>query len=135
FMIGLEMDLKKMLGSGKIIMRTAHTQVLGCIAIGWLFFGLAGPGHGWLEAFYLAVGAAMSSTVIIIKVLHDKRELETLAGRITIGVLVLQDLAVILFLAIQPNLANPAVGDLTAAFGKVLLLVGVAYVVSRFLLP
>src|SRR6266576_1604108 len=124
FMIGLEMDLKKMLGSGKIIMRTAHTQVLGCIAIGWLFFGLAGPGHGWLEAFYLAVAAAMSSTVIIIKILHDKRELETLAGRITIGVLVLQDLFVILFFAVQPSLQNPAFAPLALALGKELVLVG-----------
>lgn len=135
FMIGLEMDLKKMLGSGKIITRTALTQVLGCIALGWLFFGLAGPSHGWLEAFYLAAAAAMSSTVIIIKILHDKRELETLPGRITLGVLVLQDLFVILFLAIQPNLKDPALAPLALALGKVLVLVGVAYLVSRFLLP
>ena len=135
FMIGLEMDLRKMLGSGKIIMRTAHTQVLGCIALGWLFFGVAGPGHGWLEAFYLAVAAAMSSTVIIIKILHDKRELETLAGRITIGVLVLQDLFVILFFAIQPSLQNPEFAPLMRALGKVLVLVSVAYLASRFLLP
>jgi len=135
FMIGLEMDLKKMLGSGRIITRTALTQVLGCIALGWLFFGLAGPGHGWLEAFYLAVATAMSSTVIIIKILHDKRELETLPGRITVGVLVLQDLFVILFFAIQPSLRNPAFAPLALALGKVLVLVGVAYLVGRFLLP
>ena len=135
FMIGLEMDLKKMLGSGKIIFASALAQILGCVGLGWLFFKLAGPGEGWLEALYLGVAAAMSSTIIIVKVLHDKRELETLVGRITVGVLVLQDLFVILFLAIQPNLKNPALAPLTLAFGKVLLLVGVAYLVSRFLLP
>src|SRR6185436_19771703 len=124
FMIGLEMDLKKMLGSGKVISRTALTQIIGCTALGWVFFGLVGPGHGWLEANYLAVAAAMSSTVIIIKILHDKRELETLPGRITIGVLVLQDLFVILFLALQPNLKNPELGEVAQALGKVLLLVG-----------
>jgi len=135
FLIGLEMDLKKMLGSGKIIFLTALAQILGCIGLGWLFFNFMGPAHGGLEALYLAVAAAMSSTIIIIKVLHDKRELETLVGRITVGVLVLQDLFVILFLAVQPNLKNPALGPLTLATGKVLLLVGVAYSVSRFLLP
>lgn len=77
----------------------------------------------------------MSSTVIIVKILHDKRELETLAGRITVGVLVLQDLFVILFLAIQPSLKDPALAPLALALGKVLLLVGVGYAVSRFLLP
>ena len=135
FMIGLEMDLKKMLGAGRVITVTALAQITGCVAIGWLFFGLLGPVAGWLEALYLAVALAMSSTVIIVKLLHDKRELETLAGRVTLGILVLQDVFVILFLAIQPNLKEPALGPLALALGKVLLLVGAAYVASRFVLP
>lgn len=135
FMIGLEMDLKKMLGAGRVITVTALAQIAGCVAIGWLFFGLVGPAAGWLEALYLGVALAMSSTVIIIKLLHDKRELETLAGRVTLGILVLQDVFVILFLAIQPNLKDPAAGPLALAFGKVLLLVGAAYGASRFVLP
>jgi Kef-type K+ transport system membrane component KefB len=135
FMIGLDIDLKKMVSAGRVITITAVCQIVGCIALGWLFFGVFGPGKTWLEAFYLGVASAMSSTVIIVKILYDKRELETLAGRITLGVLVLQDIATILFLAIQPNLKNPAVSLLTLALGKVLLLVAVAYVASRFLLP
>lgn len=135
FLIGLEMDLKKMLGSGKVIFYTAIAQILGCISLGWLFFGLFGPAKSWLEGLYLGVAAAMSSTVIIIKILYDKRELETLAGRVTVGVLVLQDVFVILFLAVQPSLKNPALAPLALALGKVVLLGGVGYVVSRFLLP
>ncbi|TAK91664.1 MAG: cation:proton antiporter, partial [Verrucomicrobia bacterium] len=135
FMIGLEMDLKKMLGSGRVIFITALAQILGCIALGLLFFGFVGPGKGWLEAVYLAIAAAMSSTVIIVKLLHDKRELETLPGRITVGVLVMQDIFVILFLAVQPSLKNPALAPLLLALGRVLLLVGVAYILSRFVLP
>jgi Kef-type K+ transport system membrane component KefB len=135
FLIGLEMDLKKMLSAGRAISLTALLQICGCLGLGLLFFWGTGFASGWMESFYLAVAAAMSSTVIIIKVLHDKRELETLAGRITVGILVLQDLAVILFLALQPNLRNPALGHVTLALGKVLLLVSVAYVASRFLLP
>jgi Kef-type K+ transport system membrane component KefB len=135
FMIGLEMDLKKMLGAGRVITVAALAQITGCVAIGWLFFGLLGPVAGWLEALYLAVALAMSSTVIIIKLLHDKRELGTLAGRVTLGILVLQDVFVILFLAIQPNLKDPASGPLALALGKVVLLVGAAYVASRFVLP
>lgn len=135
FMIGLEMDLKKMLGSGRAITITALVQVSGGIALGWVVFAWIGPAGSNLEALYLAVAAAMSSTVIIIKLLHDKRELETLAGRITVGILVMQDLFVILFLAIQPSLKDPALAPLAVAFGKVLLLVGAAYTVSRFVLP
>ena len=135
FMIGLEIDLKKMMTAGRVILLTAAAQILGCFLLGWLVFGLFGPAANRLEALYLGVAAAMSSTVIIVKILYDKRELETLAGRVTLGVLVLQDIAVILFLAIQPNLKNPALGPLTHALGNVILLLSVAFLASRYVLP
>jgi Kef-type K+ transport system membrane component KefB len=135
FMIGLEIDLKKMLSAGKVITFTAAAQILGCILLGWLVFDWIGPAQNRLEALYLAVAAAMSSTVIIVKILYDKRELETLAGRVTLGVLVLQDVATILFLAIQPDLKNPEIGVMAKAIGHVILLVAVAFLASRFVLP
>lgn len=134
-MIGLEIDLKKILSAGRVITLTAAAQILGCVLLGWLVFDWIGPAENRLEALYLGVAAAMSSTVIIVKILYDKRELETLAGRITLGVLVLQDVFVILFLALQPNLKNPAIGPLTHAFGNVILLLSVAFLASRFVLP
>lgn len=135
FMIGLEINLKKMLSAGKFITVTAAVQILGCGLLGWLVFELVGPAQNGLEALYLGVAAAMSSTVIIVKILYDKRELETLAGRVTLGVLVLQDVFVILFLAVQPNLKNLAFSPLALALGKVILLVSVAFLASRFVLP
>src|ERR1035438_1966705 len=135
FMIGLEIDLKKMLSAGKVITFTAAAQILGCVLLGWLVFDWIGPAQNRLEALYLGVAAAMSSTVIIVKILYDKRELETLVGRITLGVLVLQDIATILFLAIQPTLKNPAFGPLTHALGNVILLLSVAFLASRYVLP
>jgi Kef-type K+ transport system membrane component KefB len=135
FMIGLEMDLKKMFGAGKAITVTAACQIFGCIALGWLFFCIPGLSSNHLEALYLGVATAMSSTIIIVKILYDQRELETLAGRITLGVLVLQDVFVILFLALQPNLKNPALGAVALAISHVFLLVSVAFLASRFVLP
>jgi len=135
FMIGLEIDLKKMLSAGRVITFTATAQILGCVLLGWLVFDWIGPAQNRLEALYLGVAAAMSSTVIIVKILYDKRELETLVGRITLGVLVLQDIATILFLAIQPTLKNPAIGPLTHACGNVILLLSVAFLASRYVLP
>jgi Kef-type K+ transport system membrane component KefB len=135
FMIGLELDLNKMFSAGKAITVTGFIQIFGCIGLGWLFFSMPIFSSNKLEALYLGVAAAMSSTIIIVKILYDKHELDTLAGRITLGVLVVQDLVTIMFLAVQPNLKDPAIGLLLLAFGKVFLLVGVAYVVSRFLLP
>ncbi len=135
FMIGLEIDLKKMLSAGKVITCTAAIQIIGGVTAGWLIFEFVGMAQNGLESLYLGVAAAMSSTVIIVKILYDKREMETLSGRVTLGVLVLQDVFVILFLAIQPNLKNPAFGPLAIALGKVVLLVSVAYFASRFVLP
>jgi Kef-type K+ transport system membrane component KefB len=135
FMIGLEIDLKKMLSAGRVITFTAVVQIVGCVLLGWLVFDWIGPAQNRLEALYLGVAAAMSSTVIIVKILYDKRELETLVGRITLGVLVLQDIATILFLAVQPTLKNPAFGPLMHALGNVILLLSVAFLASRYALP
>jgi Kef-type K+ transport system membrane component KefB len=135
FMIGLEIDLKKMLSAGRVITLSASSQILGCLIIGWVAFGFIGPAVNNLEALYLAVAAAMSSTVIIVKILYDKRELETLVGRVTLGVLVLQDIATILFLAVQPNLKHPTVNVMLVAVGHVILLLAVAFLASRFVLP
>ena len=135
FMIGLEIDLKKMASAGRLITLVGSVQILGCVAIGWVFFRAVGLVGTWFEALYLGVAAALSSTVIIVKILYEKHELETLTGRVTLGVLVLQDLAAILFLAMQPNLRNPALGLIALALAKVALVVIIGFLVSRFVLP
>src|SRR4051812_44861593 len=109
FMIGLEIDLKKIVRAGKVILATAGAQIIGCCVLGVLLFvalGLPFGRDGHWDALYLGAAVALSSTVIIVKLLYDKRELDTLPGRITLGVLVLQDLFAILFLAVQPSLDN-----------------------------
>jgi len=137
FMIGLEIDLKKIASAGRSITVTAFVQILGGTVLGVAFFRLLGFGLGvgqW-DALYLGVAAALSSTVIIVKLLYDKQELDTLTGRVTLGVLVLQDLAVILFLAVQPNLENLAPSVLLLSLLRVVALVTIALAVSRFVLP
>jgi Kef-type K+ transport system membrane component KefB len=137
FMIGLEIDLKKIMRAGSAITVTGAVQILGGTALGVFVFKLLGYplGGGSWDALYLAVAAALSSTVIIVKVLYDKRELDTFPGRVTLGVLVLQDLFAILFLAVQPSLNNLQASIILLSFGKVVLLVAVAMTASRFVLP
>jgi Kef-type K+ transport system membrane component KefB/voltage-gated potassium channel Kch len=137
FMIGLEIDLKKIASAGRSITLTALVQISGGVVLGIIFFRLCGfaLGGGKWDALYLSVAAALSSTVIIVKVLYDKHELDTLTGRITLGVLVLQDLAVILFLALQPNLENLAPSIVLASLLRVVILVAVTLAVSRYVLP
>lgn len=137
FMIGLEIDLKKILSAGRAIIVTSVFQVIGGCLLGVAVFIVAGfaLGNGHLDALYLAVAAALSSTVIIVKILYDKHELNTLAGRITLGVLVIQDLFAILFLAIQPDLTNPAASEVLLSFVKVAALIVIAFAASRYALP
>lgn len=137
FMIGLEIDLKKIVRAGKVILFAAGGQLLGGCLLGVLFFvgiGLS-LGGGHFDAVYLCVACALSSTVIIVKVLYEKRELDTLPGRITLGVLVLQDIFAILFLAVQPSLANLEVSVILLSIGRVAVLVAAALLISRYVLP
>lgn len=136
FMIGLEIDLKKIVRAGTVIIGASVVQIAATCILGIAFFWLVLPPGGtrW-DPLYLAIAVALSSTVIIVKVLYEKRELDTLPGRITLGVLVLQDLFAILFLAVQPNLDDLKVGILLLSIGRVFVLVGAALVVSRFVLP
>src|SRR5882757_7381519 len=91
FMIGLEIDLKKIASAGRSITLTALVQIFGGALLGVGFFRMCGfaLGGGKWDALYLGVAGALSSTVIIVKLLYDKQELDTLTGRITLGVLVL----------------------------------------------
>ena len=137
FMIGLEIDLKKIVRAGKVILFAAGGQLLGGCLLGVLFFAGIGLslGGGRFDAVYLCVACALSSTVIIVKVLYEKRELDTLPGRITLGVLVLQDIFAILFLAVQPSLANLEASVILLSIGRVAVLVAAALLVSRYVLP
>ncbi|QLA17870.1 cation:proton antiporter [Desulfolutivibrio sulfoxidireducens] len=137
FIIGLEIDLKKLAASGRTLVVTGLSQFPLGVALGLGFFGVLGfsLGQGRFDALYLAVALALSSTMIVVKLLYDKFELTTLPGRITLGVLVFQDVWAILFLAVQPNLADPAVGTVLWSFVKGGLLVAAALAVSKFLLP
>jgi len=142
FIIGLEMDLKKLRASGKPVVATGATQFLICVALGIPFFLLLGFRIGDVNAlggefglFYMAVAAAISSTMIVVKLLYDKFELDTLPGRITLGILVFQDIWAIIALALQPNLRNPRIAPLAASFGKGILLVATSLLISRYVLP
>ena len=137
FMIGLEIDLKKIVRAGKVILFAAGGQLIGGCLLGVLFFAAIGLsiGGGHFDAVYLCVACALSSTVIIVKVLYEKRELDTLPGRITLGVLVLQDIFAILFLAVQPSLANLQASVILLSIGRVAVLVAAALLVSRYVLP
>ena len=136
FIIGLEIDLKKLLSAGRTLIVSGLSQFLICVALGIGFFVLMGfsMGDGRFDALYLAVAMALSSTMIVVKILYDKFELTTLPGRITLGILVFQDIWAILFLSLQPNLLSPGVSIIAISFVKGAGLVLLSLAISRYLL-
>ncbi len=136
YIIGLEIDVKKIAASGKTLFISGFSQFLLCVVLGLPFFMLTGfaLGQGRFDALYMAVAAALSSTMIVVKLLYDKRELSTLAGRITIAVLVFQDIWAILFLSVQPNLLDPKITVVLLSFAKGAALVVGSLCFARYVL-
>ena len=136
FIIGLELDLKKLLAAGRPVIVTGLLQFPLCVALGLAFFLPFGfritEGLGLL---YVAVCLAISSTMIVVKLLYDKFELDTLPGRITLGVLIFQDLWAIVVLAIQPNLLNPEFLPLVESIVRGVVLISVSLIISMTVLP
>ena len=136
FIIGLELNPAKLLSSGRKLIYAGVGQFIFCVLIGLGFFVLLGYplGGGRIEALYLALFCALSSTAIVVKLLYDKFELDTLPGRITLGILIFQDLWAILILALQPNFTNPQIRLVALALGKGVLLLAVGFLLSRYML-
>jgi Kef-type K+ transport system membrane component KefB len=137
FIIGLEIDLKKLASAGAPVLLTGALQVPICIALGFGFFGLLGPWlpSGKFSLMYLAACMSLSSTLVVVKLLYDKFELDTLPGRITLGVLVIQDLWAVAMIAVQPNIENPNLLPLTFSLWKGALLVVGGFAISKYILP
>lgn len=94
FLVGLKLDIHLVRSTGKVAVITGLGQVFFTSVVG---FGLALLlGMSATTALYVAVALTFSSTIIIVKLLSDKRELEELHGRIAIGFLIVQDIVVVL---------------------------------------
>ncbi len=137
FVIGLEIDVRKMASGGAAVLVTGALQVPICVALGLGFFWAIGsemrPGNSAL--LYLAACMSLSSTLVVVKILNDKYELDTLPGRITLGVLVIQDLWAVVMLALQPNVLNPDLVPLLGSLWRGAVLVVGGFALSKYVLP
>ncbi len=135
FIIGLEINVPRLLQAGRAIAVSGLLQFPLCALLAWLVFPALAGADGRFDRLHLAVALGLSSTLIVVKLLFDKFEMMTFAGRVTLGVLIFQDLWAIAFLALQPNLGHfqplPLLRSLVAGAA----LVGGAVLLSRFVLP
>ena len=136
FIIGLEINVPALAQAGRSIVVSGLLQFPICVALAYWALGplVSGTG-GRFDRLYFAVAVSLSSTLIVVKLLFDKFEMSTLAGRITLGVLVFQDLWAIAFLALQPSLHELRPAVLLGSVAASVALVSTAAVLSRFVLP
>ena len=133
FVVGLELSLKKLKDVASIAVFGGLMQFILLFAFGFLIamaFGLL-----TIEASYIALIVAFSSTMVVVKILSDKRELDTLHGRIIIGFLLMQDLIAIIALSVLTTLNDFSVSILIIALLKGVILLSVAVIASKFILP
>lgn len=140
FMVGLELDVKQLLQMGKVVLITGFMQFPVCVALHLGFFLALSAmgvefGEGDKSLLYCALTCGISSTMIVAKLLSLMSDMDSPCGRLTVGILIFQDIWAIIILAIQPDLANPQITKLLRQFGMILLLIAVAMAYARWIMP
>ncbi|AEF41436.1 cation:proton antiporter [Hoyosella subflava] len=137
FLVGLKLDLHLIRTTGPIALATGLGQVAFTSVVGY-FIAIA-LGMDTVTAIYVAVALTFSSTIIIVKLLSDKRELEQLHGRIAVGFLIVQDIVVVLVMIGLTAFGQEGTDNLALGVGEVLakglgLLIGIA-LLMKFVIP
>jgi len=98
FTVGLNLSPKVFREVGKVSLLTGFGQIIFTALVGFLISGWLG--YDIVESLYIAIALTFSSTIIIMKVLSDKDDLETLYGKISVGFLLVQDVVAMIILAV-----------------------------------
>ena len=135
FVVGLKLDVHVVRTLGPVALAAGGAQV-AIVAAGGFLLSL-GLGLDPTAALYVGIGVAFSSTIIVVKLLSDRRELDDLHGRLALGILIVQDLVVVVVM-----IAVTASGESEGSTGVALLavvakgaaLLAVLAVLARFAL-
>ncbi|MBP6946126.1 MAG: cation:proton antiporter [Candidatus Pacebacteria bacterium] len=139
FLIGMELNLSEIRSLGRpIIVATLFQIVVSSVAGFTLatFFGFSGT-----EAAILGISLAFASTIVIAKMLSERRDTASLYGKLSIGILLVEDLvAIIVMVAITRNLisfgwSTAILMPLLIFTVKAIALISAAFLISRFVLP
>lgn len=138
FVVGLKLDLHIIRTLGPVALFTGFGQVIFTSLIGFLI-SLA-LGLSVVGAIYVSVALTFSSTIIIVKLLSDKGELDSLHGRIAVGFLIVQDIVVVLVmigltaLGQAESVSNLGFDALMVLIKGILMLLVVA-LLMRYVIP
>jgi Kef-type K+ transport system membrane component KefB/voltage-gated potassium channel Kch len=140
FVIGLEVNPRALLASGRTLLITGALQVPLTIAVASTVFvllrPLLPPAFATPYALtYLGIASAFSSMLLVVRALQERRWSDTLAARLAVGLLIFQDIWAIVVLALQPSFESPELAPIVLTFAGIALLVLVAVLGARFVLP
>ena len=136
FTIGMEMSPEKMMKSKKMLFLGGGIQVLstiGIIAALALFFG-----YDWHLALFAGMLVSFSSTAIDMKVLQERKEVDTPHGQAALAIHIFQDLAIIPMMLVTPYLTGEGGPNVVSAIGALLIgiiIIIVVFVASRNIVP
>ncbi len=135
FLVGLNLNISFLKKIGKVAVITGvgqvvFTSIIGLFILIWLDFAFE-------SAVYLAIAITFSSTIIIMKLLSDKRELRSLYGRYTMGLMLVQDIIAIGIMIILPTLGGSEsfLTTFSWIFIKVFIFLFAVYLLARLILP
>lgn len=109
FIVGLKLDLNLIRTTGPVALATGLGQIVFTSIIGFVI--AIAMDMSYLSAAYVSIALTFSSTIIIVKLLSDKKEIDSLHGQIALGFLIVQDIAAILALVALTTLGSSATGD------------------------
>ncbi len=134
FIVGLELSIQIIARLSKTVFVTTVVQmgivmIAGSVVAQLLHFGR-------LESLIIGLCLAMSSTIIIVTLVQQKKELLRLYAQITVGVLIVQDLvATAAKIILSARSAGDTVFEVSILLGRGFLFVGILYAFSRIVLP
>ncbi len=141
FLVGLELSIGKVRDVGKVALVAGFMQVV--LTAGLVFLLAKVLGFGLVPSLFLGATLTFSSTVVVVKLLEVKGEFDSLYGRIGLGVLLVQDVVVIVLLTFLAGYSGDAgqldfaaVGkELLKSFGGMAVLLVAAMIASKYILP
>jgi Kef-type K+ transport system membrane component KefB/voltage-gated potassium channel Kch len=141
FVIGLELDFTKIVRSGRVLFVTGLFQYPIVVLFGFVvakllvLIGLGGLLGDNIGALYIGLTIACSSTLLVVKLFEDAFEIDTVPGRIALGLLIFEDLWAIIIIILQPSLHDPQLVPILFTLLGIGILAGIAVVTSRFMVP
>jgi Kef-type K+ transport system membrane component KefB/voltage-gated potassium channel Kch len=133
FMVGLELDIKRLRDVGRVSAGCGIGQIVITFIFGYLLASYMG--FSGYAPFYIAFALTISSTMVVVKLLTDKNEMDTLHGKIVLGTLLVQDIVTIMVLAALPTIGSFSQSVITGSIFTGIGLISFAIVSSKFILP